>query len=75
MGKNHSIITLGDILGSKSRVSTFGMNAIGCLKYYDRSITNPWSLLAAVRLDHHTGGGQKVCTSRVVLPVADNIFK
>ncbi len=22
-----------------------------------------------------TGGGQKVCTGRVVLPVADNIFK
>ncbi len=22
-----------------------------------------------------TGGGQKLCTGRVVLPVADNIFK
>ncbi len=24
---------------------------------------------------YYTGGGQKVCTGRVVLPVADNIFK
>ncbi len=23
----------------------------------------------------YTGGGQKVCTTRPVLPVADNIFK
>ncbi len=59
------------------------MFALGTTKVVQQSFVGHSDLYVFARSDmvdnepqlHDTGGGQKLCTGRLVLPVAGNIFK